>query len=78
MTVDELILHLQRLGMPQARVVVPGFDEYQLDDVKTICRVEVVFHDSPRVGNLGPHEYYDDAKRKAHDVRAQTAVLLNF
>ena len=68
MTVAELIAKLQAFP-PDCRVVTPGFDESDLDDVETVEEIRVRFHDDKTCGHVGRHVRDDDYER---------AVLINF
>ena len=55
MTVKELINKLQ--GFDQdLRVVTPGFDESNLEDIETVRLVRVVFHDEQEKFHGGRHK----------------------
>ncbi len=71
MTVAELIAVLQCFP-PDRRVVTPGFDETDLDDVATVTAVRVKFHDERPEGYNGRHEldYLGEGP--------ENAVLINF
>jgi len=47
MRVKDLIEKLLAFD-PNLRVVTPGFDEWNLEDVETVERVKVVFHDKKK------------------------------
>ena len=55
MTVEELIEKLK--GYDQnMRVVTPGFDEFDLEDIETIELVKVAFHDEKEKFHGGRHK----------------------
>ena len=55
MTVDELIKKLQEFD-PNLRVVTPGFDESNLEDIETVQLVRVAFHDEQEKFHGGRHK----------------------
>jgi len=55
MTVHELIKKLQEFD-PNLRVVTPGFDESNLEDIETIQLVPVEFHDEQEKFHGGRHK----------------------
>ena len=55
MTVKELIIKLQAFD-PNLRVVTPGFDESNLEDIETIQLVRVEFHDEQEKFHGGRHK----------------------
>lgn len=55
MKVRELIRELGRLD-PELRVVTPGFDETDLEDVETVRHVNVEFHDEQKKFHGGRHK----------------------
>ncbi len=55
MRVKDLIEKLLAFD-PNLRVVTPGFDEWDLEDVETVERVKVVFHDEKKRFHGGRHK----------------------
>ena len=55
MTVKELIKKLQAFDQDM-RVVTPGFDESNLEDIETVQLVRVVFHDEQEKFHGGRHK----------------------
>ena len=55
MTVKELIKKLQAFDQ-DLRVVTPGFDESNLEDIETVQLVRVVFHDEQEKFHGGRHK----------------------
>ena len=55
MTVNELIEKLKTFNQ-DLRVVTPGFDEFDLEDVETVQLVNVVFHDEKERFHGGRHK----------------------
>jgi hypothetical protein len=68
MTVAELIRKLEAFE-PDTRVVTPGFDESNYDDVETVEVIVVQFRDDLEVGHGGRHV------RAAH---GEPAILINW
>ena len=54
MTAKELIQHLNRFD-PNLRVVTPGFDESNLEDIDTVELITVAFHDEKQKFHGGRH-----------------------
>ena len=54
MTIKELIQNLNRFD-PNLRVVTPGFDESNLEDIDTVGLVRVAFHDEKQKFHGGRH-----------------------
>lgn len=77
MTVLELIQKLQELDMPNARVVTPGFDESNLEDVDSVHPIKVCFHDEKELSHNGRHELSPLACEIA-SAGADNAVFINF
>lgn len=65
MNVKELIEKLKRFDQ-NLRVVTPGFDECDLEDVETVQLVSVVFHDQKEKFHGGRHEEFEGG---VHAVR---------
>lgn len=59
MTIKELIQHLSRFD-PNLRVVAPGFDESNLEDLETVELIRVVFHDEKQKFHGGRHRESQD------------------
>ncbi len=59
MTVNELIERLKTFNQ-DLRVVTPGFDECDLEDVETFQLVNVIFHDENEKFHGGRHEESKD------------------
>ena len=59
MTIKEIIQHLCRFD-PDLRVVTPGFDECDLEDVDTVQLIHVVFHDKKEKFHGGRHKESTD------------------
>lgn len=81
MTVHELIEKLNTFD-PSLRVVTPGFDESNLDDVETVEEIFVIFHDDHPRGHCGQHEdaqkrFYTFQKEKDNPLGIK-AVKINF
>ena len=49
MIVSELIEQLKQVD-PRSRVVTPGFDEIDFEDIAAIELIEIVFHDDRKTG----------------------------
>lgn len=71
MTVAELIQRLQAFP-PDMRVVTPGFDESNYDDIDLPAPVRIVFNDASEGGHCGRHKAADD------DEDGVGAVCINF
>jgi len=54
MIVAELIEQLKQVD-PALRVVTPGFDESDLDDIGSIALIKVAFHDEIPQSHCGRH-----------------------
>ena len=65
MTVKDLIEKLKIFDQ-NLRVVTPGFDESDLEDVETIQLVSVVFHDEKEKFHGGRHK---ESESGAHAVK---------
>ncbi|MCZ6679096.1 MAG: hypothetical protein O7E52_17825 [Candidatus Poribacteria bacterium] len=63
MRVKDLIEKLNAFD-PTLRVVTPGFDEFDFEDVQTVELVKVVFHDEKKRFHGGRH------KESAHGIEA--------
>ncbi|NQU65475.1 MAG: hypothetical protein HQ517_14495 [SAR324 cluster bacterium] len=59
MTIKELIQNLSRFD-PNLRVVAPGFDENNLEDIDTVELIRVVFHDEKQKFHGGRHKEAED------------------
>ena len=55
MTIKQLIDRLSGFD-PDFRVVTPGFDESDLEDVTTVALVQVLFHDEQEPFHGGRHK----------------------
>lgn len=80
MTVAELIQHLQKF--PQhLRVVTPGPDEFNYEDIDEPYGITVVFFDEePKEIRLGRHINPSSIlyNEEEDDGKAEAAVLINF
>jgi hypothetical protein len=68
MTVEKLIRALSAFDK-RLRVVTPGFDESNLEDVERVTQVRVRFHDEKSPSHSGRH---------VEDPKGNPAVLINF
>lgn len=75
MTVKELIQKLQTFD-EDLRIVTPGFDESNLDDVETVEKIRVVFHDIADIGHVGRHQHEDEEEVPLKE--AMPAILIDF
>ncbi len=75
MTVEGLIDKLKHFD-PNMRVVTPGFDEDNLEDVDTVDEVWVVFHDDRPCGHYGRHE--ELWRKRTQGEKGIKAVKINF
>ena len=82
MTVAELIERLQKFS-PAMRVVTPGFDESNYDDLDTVELIDLVFCDDAVSGHCGRHlevgsSYARLLTDEPDEPQPQKAVLVNF
>jgi hypothetical protein len=68
MTVQRLMTELEQFD-PNLRVVTPGFDESDYDDVQTVEPIRLQFSDETESGHCGIHK---------KDPNGDPAVLINF
>jgi hypothetical protein len=59
MKIKELIQHLSHFD-PNLRVVAPGFDESNLEDIDAVELIRVVFYDEKRKFHGGRHKESQD------------------
>lgn len=77
-TVKELIERLQTFDQ-NLRVVTPGFDESEFEDISRIELVKVIFHDNEEIGHCGRHkEIWDKDSEEFKNSEYKTALKINW